>query len=100
MPERARAALVVLCDQWKLQPQDIKGLVDAWAVKPQAAVVSAYEGTTGPPAIFPRAMFDRLGRLQGDTGAKKILKRWKGEIITLPNTRAAQDIDTPDDLPA
>ena len=99
MPERVRAALVLLADQWRIEPADIEALVSLWTEKPQAAVVSAFEDAQGPPAILPRAMFDRLSRLQGDVGARKILRRWKGEVITQPNVRAAPDIDLPSDLP-
>lgn len=99
MPERVRAALVVLCDQWKLQPGDLERLIKAWNEQPQAAVVSAFDDTSGAPAILPRAMFDQLSRLQGDQGARRILKHWKGEKITVHIDGAGTDIDTIEDLP-
>lgn len=98
MPERARAALVLLVDQWKLVPDDLERLVDAWAPDPLSAVIASYEGTRGPPAILPRALFERLSRLQGDAGARNVLKRWHGSVRTLPLARAAADIDTAEDL--
>lgn len=98
MPERVRAALVLLVDQWKLALPDLEILVETWATDPQAAVLAAYEGTRGPPAILPRALFERLSRLQGDSGARNILKRWKGTVKALPLARAAVDIDTAADL--
>jgi CTP:molybdopterin cytidylyltransferase MocA len=99
MPERARAALVVLCDQWKLTEDDLRVLVGAWAPNPLAAVVAGYNGMSGPPAILPRAMFDRLARLEGDSGAQQILRKWKGEVVTVPLDGAAADIDEPSDVP-
>lgn len=99
MPERARAALILLCDQWRLVAGDLEALVDSWAQNPQAAVVAAYEGTRGPPAILPRALFDRLAQLQGDSGAANILKRWNGTVTSIPLARAAFDIDKAADLP-
>lgn len=99
MPERARAALVLLCDQWRLTPGDLQSLVDAWSQDPLSAVLASFDGTRGPPAILPRAMFERLTRLTGDSGAKNILKRWKGPVRTLPMERAAADVDIAEDLP-
>ena len=98
MPERVRAALVLLCDQWKVGGRDIENLVNAWAEEPLAAVLADYGETTGPPAILPRAMFERLARLRGDTGARRILKSWKGKTVRLPMPGAAKDIDSPADL--
>ena len=99
MPERARAALVLLCDQWRVTAEDLSRLVGTWVDNPGAAVVSAYDETTGSPAILPRAMFERLSRLRGDTGAKRILRNWKGEMIRVAMPSAAPDIDTPGHLP-
>ncbi len=99
MPERVRAALVMLCDQWKIESADLQRLLSAWSQNPQAAVVSKFQDTAGPPAILPRAMFDRLSRLQGDTGARKILRRWKGDVVSVPTPHAATDLDLPRHLP-
>jgi molybdenum cofactor cytidylyltransferase len=99
MPERVRAALVLLCDQWRIQPADLQQLMAAWTGNPQAAVLSTFEDATGPPAILPRAMFERLSRLQGDTGARRILKRWKGDMLKVPVERAGTDLDLPQHLP-
>jgi molybdenum cofactor cytidylyltransferase len=98
MPERVRAALVLLCDQWKVNAESLESLVDAWAESPQCAVVADDGDAIGPPAILPRSMFERLSRLEGDTGAKRILKRWKGEVRTVAMPEAAPDIDEPGDL--
>lgn len=99
MPERIRAALVLLCDQWKIGAAELSMLTGAWQGNPQAAIVSEFEDAAGPPAILPRAMFERLTRLQGDAGARKLLKRWKGEVVSVPVPEAAVDLDLPSDLP-
>jgi molybdenum cofactor cytidylyltransferase len=99
MPERARAALVILCDQWRLDTVDLNRLVKAWAPNPLAAVSASYEGIQGVPAILPRAMFERLARLEGDSGARRILRRWKGQVVEIPLENASPDLDRPEDLP-
>lgn len=99
MPERVRAALVFLCDQWRVEASDLQRLVDVWTDEPTCAVVADYGDAAGPPAILPRSLFDQLSRLRGDTGAKRVLRRWNGTVNELPLPRAAPDIDTEDDLP-
>lgn len=99
MPERVRAALVLLCDQWNVSAPDLQRLVEAWGENPRAAILSASEEASGPPAILPREMFERLSRLEGDVGARKILKRWHGTVHTVPIPGASADIDTAEDIP-
>lgn len=104
MPERVRGALLLLCDQWRITAVDLQTLVTAWQPEPTRAVSAEWadeQGHTvnGAPAIFPRALFFKLAKLQGDRGAQHLLKRYPGgtQRISLPN--AAFDIDHPEDWP-
>lgn len=99
MPERVRAALVLLCDQWRVTSADLGRLTDAWADDPSSAVIADYGGDTGPPAILPRSLFERLSRLHGDTGAKRVLRRWNGTVQRLAVPAAVTDVDVPEDVP-
>jgi CTP:molybdopterin cytidylyltransferase MocA len=49
------------------------------------------------PAIFPAGYFDRLAGLQGDVGARALLRSAE-EITILKMPSAAMDIDTPEDM--
>jgi len=98
MPERVRGALLLLCDQWRIEQADLEHLIDAWRSAPQKAVVSGWNDSQGPPVIFPRAMFQRLSRLQGDRGARHALKRYAGGVQKVPIANAAIDLDQPADL--
>lgn len=100
MPERVRAALLLLCDQWRVEAGDLEKLVACWAPRPLAAVAAAYEDSIGPPVVLPRALFEKLSRLRGDSGARRVLKRWPGEVLTVPLPNAAFDLDEPADLDA
>ena len=97
MPERVRGAMLLLCDQWRVDQDDLGKLLDAWAAEPQKAVVAAWDGCSGPPVIFPRALFQRLIRLQGDRGARQLLKRYAGGLVRVPVANAAFDLDRPGD---
>lgn len=104
MPERARGALLLLCDQWKISAADLAALSAAWLRKPGSVATAQWQGdegkqVTGPPVVFPRELFPFLLKLQGDRGAHSIVKRFKGgvERIEIPN--ASFDIDEVSDLP-
>jgi len=97
MPERARGALLLLCDHWRIDRADLERLVAAWRHAPQKAIVSAWDDGKGPPVIFPRALFQRLTRLQGDRGARQVLKHYAGGTEHVPVANAAFDLDEPGD---
>jgi molybdenum cofactor cytidylyltransferase len=60
-------------------------------------VACAYKGTTGVPVLFDRTLFAELLLLQGQEGAKKILKAHAHEVAIIPFEQGSIDIDTPDD---
>ncbi len=65
-------------------------------------VVPVYEGKTGSPVLFARELFDELRQLQGESGGKQILqaRHDEAERVNILNTRAAFDVDTPQDYQA
>lgn len=97
MPERVRGALLLLCDQWRIEPADLEKLLAAWRLAPQQAIVSMWDGVSGPPVMFPRALFQRLSRLQGDRGARQLLRRYAGGLERVAMANAAFDLDQPGD---
>jgi molybdenum cofactor cytidylyltransferase len=99
MPERVRGVLLMLCDQWKLECDDLQQLIKSWNDDPRSAVSAQWGDTSGPPVIFPRADFSRLLRLKGEGGARRVLKRSTGGVVFVNIENAAFDIDTPADLP-
>lgn len=97
--------LFTLADLPSLNTQDLIRLIDASKASPNHIVCSEWvkEGDTDSrltvPAIFPKAMFSELLALQGDTGAKPIIRKYaklgKVTAVSIPN--AQFDIDTPQD---
>lgn len=105
IPERVRGALLLLCDQWQVDANDLRLLLDGWATQPQSAALAQWSAATsgvasGPPAIFPRQMFARLSRLEGRQGARQVLKHFKGGLLRVDLPHAAFDLDTPADGPS
>lgn len=98
MPERVRGALLLLVDQYRLDADDLRRMIDAWRRDPESAVTAAWDERRGPPVVFPRALFDRVARLQGDSGARQVLKKFRGRLTVVPSPNAAFDLDTAEDL--
>ena len=93
-------ALLMLCDQPRLTASHLDALIDAFVRKPDRPVASAYGGSAGVPALFPRALFGELLLLKGDRGAKQVLLAHREELVTLPWPDGTVDVDTAPDASA
>jgi molybdenum cofactor cytidylyltransferase len=94
----AAAAVLMLCDQPHVNAEVIDGLVAAYRTTGRPVVASAYGGSFGVPALFDRALFAELARLEGTAGAKQVIKRHAAEAHLLPFAGGEVDVDTPDDF--
>lgn len=93
-----QGAVVVLCDQPGLTAEHLNALLNKWHIHPDSAIASAYADVAGVPAIFPRSWFKELLAVEGDQGARTLLRRGRG-ILQMPAPELAADLDHPDDLP-
>jgi molybdenum cofactor cytidylyltransferase len=94
----AVAAVFMLCDQPHVTAEVISGLVEAHRATGSTVVASTYGGSFGVPALFSRALFDELARLEGAAGAKQVIKRHASEDHFSPFPGGEVDVDTPDDF--
>jgi molybdenum cofactor cytidylyltransferase len=94
----ADAAVLLLCDQPHVTADIIAGLVAAHRATGRPVVASAYGGSFGVPALFVRALFAELARLEGTAGAKQVIKRHASEAHFLSFPGGEVDVDTPDDF--
>jgi molybdenum cofactor cytidylyltransferase len=97
MAERdVQAVLLLLCDQPNLRVERLLALHALHASSGTKITAARYEGSWGPPAIFDRALFPDLMRLDGTEGAKKIILALPGmQSFDMPE--AAFDLDGPGD---
>lgn len=86
----AQGAIIMTCDQPGLRHEHLLALSD------DADVItgSEYAGKVGVPAYFPRYAFDALQLLEGDAGARELLRGVK----SIPQEELALDIDTEEDF--
>lgn len=96
--DKAGAVLVLGCDQPDVSATDLEGLVDAWRVAPGRPAAARYAGVLGIPAIFPRAWFERLASLDGDRGARDLLRRGGADVTAVEMPNAVRDLDEQKDL--
>jgi molybdenum cofactor cytidylyltransferase len=97
------AVLLMLCDQPLVTGARLDELVRRFAETgpPGATVASEYGGQPGVPALFPRARFGELARLDGAGGAKRLLRGDpSAPLVTVPCPEAVVDVDTAADYEA
>lgn len=91
--------LVLPCDLPRVDADSLRRLVEAARSRPELALVaSTFAGTVGPPAIFPERFAAELRALSGDRGARALLERHAGELVTVEMPEAAADVDDAGDL--
>jgi molybdenum cofactor cytidylyltransferase len=90
--------MILLCDQYRVDSNDLQTLVKTWQSDPQRIVAAQTAGRLMPPVILPSSCFDALQQLQGDQGARNVLKNHPELITPVPIKNAAYDLDTPDQL--
>ena len=101
VPAECAGALVLLADMPLVEPRMIDRLIDRAEQRHAAdAVVLSHEGRWGNPVLLCRSMFDRVHRLEGDLGARKLLEdpSLHIEVVDHSNPATFNDIDEPSDL--
>lgn len=95
----APGVLLLTCDQPRLMAEHLAKMLGAFLSQDEPAIVgSGYGGTIGTPVIFPRCVFPQLRALQGDMGARAILRNPPCVVREVPFRDGEIDIDTPADL--
>ncbi|PSO50184.1 MAG: 4-diphosphocytidyl-2C-methyl-D-erythritol synthase [Cyanobacteria bacterium SW_9_44_58] len=91
------AVIVMLGDQPFVSTALIQQLVSNYRSNNFLIVASQYNNIVGVPALFHRALFPELGKIEGDAGAKFIIRRYYSSVLSIPFAEGAIDIDTPQD---
>ncbi len=92
--------MIVLADMPEVMAADLHLLLGLHGQGVAPILQAASEdGTPGQPVVFASKYLRHLGNLQGDEGAKSILKAHGSDValIPLPGQRATTDLDTPED---
>jgi len=95
----AAAAVLTLGDMPRITPQVIARFADL-AVQhgSQARARAVYDGMPGHPVVLGREYFAQIAALQGDVGAREVLKAIGAHPIECSQLCSAADVNTPEAL--
>ena len=99
VPDECDGAFVLLGDMPKVSGTLLNELMQAFDEHSSVrAVVPLHNNQRGNPALISRALFGDVKSLQGDIGAKALLKAAGEGVLEVPITSDAVtfDVDTPD----
>jgi molybdenum cofactor cytidylyltransferase len=97
LPIGTDAALVLLVDQPDVTAAALRRLLAAWRSRPAVPAAARYARRVGVPAILPRRSWREVRALEGDVGARALL-RGRGSVTLVAMPEAAFDVDTLDDV--
>jgi molybdenum cofactor cytidylyltransferase len=97
LPHTARAALVMVIDQPDVDAAALSRLIAAWRKRPEVPAAAHYAGRAGVPAILPRRLWRAARSLEGDVGARALLRSTR-ELTLVEMPEAELDVDTEGDL--
>lgn len=96
------AMLLMLGDQPRVSGESLSRLIGAFERSGKGLACLRDETHAGNPAVFSHAYFDRLAALDGDRGAKGILRQNPDDLTVVPCVYPFElaDADTPQALAA
>ena len=98
VPERARAAVVMLADMPFVTSPMVASLVARYRESTAPLVISAYGDVNAPPMLYDRALFSELQQMSGQGCGRQVVRRHRHEAVAVSWPEAAlQDIDVPED---
>ena len=103
LPSDCSGVMLLPADMPDITEADMRAVLDAFAegLARLPAQGCAADSTPGHPVVFPARCFADLSALQGDQGAKSVLKAEADVLhIPLPARHALTDLDTPEDWAA
>ena len=93
-----RACIVSVIDQPYLNADVFKSLIELYEANPDKIISSKYRNVYGPPVLFGKAHFDALLNLQGDRGAKALIRSQIDDVLFYSWDKGLIDIDENDHL--
>jgi molybdenum cofactor cytidylyltransferase len=97
LPETVAAALVCLGDMPLVTGRMLDRLIDAWDPdEGRSIVVPTHQGRAGNPILWSRAFFGEIMGLDGDVGARALLRRHEELVaeVEIGDDAVLRDFDT------
>ena len=102
IPKTVDGILLMVCDQWRLEADDLFRLISSWRTDISQIYMACWnEGqafVSGPPVVFPCTLKQELKFAEENRGARQVIDRNMDivEFVTMEN--ASCDLDRPEDL--
>ena len=96
--DKPTSVLLTLADLPQVRAGDLSRLADLHRASPDRLLVSGFGENRGPPCLFPADCLPALQALEGDEGARAVLKANASRVTAVPLEAAGFDIDRPSDL--
>jgi len=93
----AETLILMLCDQPGVTSDVLRRLLDAYRTTRAPVVASRYPEGPGVPALFHAELFPALKTLDGDVGARELIRHLDRDIVTIPFAMP-DDVDTAEDV--
>lgn len=94
---RLEQCILAVCDQPYVNAALFEQLIENARESGKGIVATGFSGTWGVPVLFNSAYFEKLLLLEGQNGAKQLIKDHPNDLAVLPFEPAAIDIDTVED---
>jgi len=95
----SRAAVFILADQPMVKVETINRLIEVHSSMDCLIVAPVYRGRRGNPVLVDRRLFKEIFELEGDIGARPLMKRYVDEVVYMATNDpgVVMDIDTMED---
>jgi len=95
----SRAAIFILADQPMIKVETINRLIEIHSSMDCLIVAPVYRGRRGNPVLVDRRLFKEIFELEGDIGARPLMKRYVDEVVYMATNDpgVVMDIDTMED---
>ena len=98
LPPDTDAMVVALGDQPRLPPGLLSDLIAHFRASGKPIAAPLYRGVQGTPVVFAASVFGELRELDGDAGARALVRKDATRVATLVvDADMPLDVDTPED---
>ena len=89
--------ILAVSDQPFVTSEVFQNLVAKSKTTDNSIIACTYKGIIGTPVLFKKQHFDALFHLKGAEGAKKLLKQFERDVLSVSFLQGEVDIDTKED---
>ena len=96
--ERYQGIIISVCDQPYISEKVFSDLLYRFEAGQKTIIVSQYNEGKGPPTLFSNIYLPKLKELNGDVGAKSLIRQNNSEVEYITFEKGNIDIDQIEDL--